>query len=139
MKVLLALASSAVVAAPCLALPAAASAQPYHYYGHYDPCRAAKRAAGHNGAVTGGIVGAVLGSAIAGRGSRFGGAVVGGTVGAVAGHEIGRHSVRCLAYPPRFRPRRDCHWVEQDYRGRPHQFELCRDRHGVWRPSGRRL
>jgi len=139
MRTLLALACSAVVAAPCLTLPTFASAQPYGAYGPYDPCLAAKSAAAHNGAVTGGILGAVLGSAIAGRGSRFGGAVVGGTVGAVAGHEVGGHSVRCLAYPYRFRPRHHCHWVEQDHHGHPRQFELCRDPDGVWRPSGRRL
>ena len=138
MKAILTLACAALVAAPALSLPSFAAAQPYYNYGPYDPCRVAKRAAANNGAVTGGLLGAVLGSAIAGRGSRFGGAVVGGTVGAVAGHEVGSHSVRCLAYPPRFRPRLHCHWVEQDYGGRPHQFELCRDPNGQWRPSGRR-
>lgn len=130
---------AAVAAAPGLTTPTFASAQPYATYGLYDPCLAAKSAAGTNGAITGGALGAVLGSAIAGRGSRFGGAVVGGTVGAVAGHEIGRSSVRCLAYPHRFQARTHCRWVEQDWSGRPHQFELRRPPDGVWRPSGRRL
>ena len=138
MKAFLTLACAALVAAPALSLPSFAAAQPYYNYGPYDPCRAAKREAGANGAVAGGVLGAVLGSAIAGRGSRFGGAVVGGTVGAVAGHEVGRSSVRCLSYPSRFRPRLHCHWVEQDYGGRPHQFEICRGPNGQWGPSGRR-
>ena len=139
MKTILAVVSSALIAAPAMSVPSVASAQPYHAYGSYDPCRAAQRRAANNGAVTGGVIGAVLGSAIAGRGSRLGGAIVGGGVGAVAGHEIGRSSVRCVAYPPRFHARRNCHWVEQDYHGREHQFELCRGADGVWRPSGRRL
>lgn len=139
MKFRLLLAIAALTAAPSLTIPEFAIAQPYAAYGPYDPCVAAKRAAGANGAVTGGALGAVIGSAIAGRGSTFGGAIVGGTVGAVAGHEIGRNSVRCLAYPHRIPPRVHCRWVEQDWHGRPHQFELCRDPNGVWRPSGRRL
>lgn len=139
MRTLAYLALAAMTASPILAAPTFVGAQPYATYGPYDPCVAAKRAAGTNGAIAGGALGAVLGSAIAGRGSRFGGAVVGGTVGAVAGHEIGRSSVRCLAYPPRFQARYHCRWVEQDWSGRPHQFELCRGPDGVWRPSGRRL
>jgi hypothetical protein len=137
MKVLLALAAAALTAAPALTVPGFAAAQPYHSYGAYDPCREAQRQAANNGTVTGGLLGAVVGSAIAGRGSRVGGAVVGGTVGAVAGHEAGRSSVRCMDYPSRYRPHRNCHWVEQDYRGRPSQFEICRGRDGEWRPSGR--
>lgn len=139
MKSLAYLVLATLTAAPCLSVPSFVSAQPYDAYGSYDPCREARREAGTNGAIAGGAIGAVLGSAIAGRGSRFGGAVVGGAVGAVAGHEIGRNSVRCLAYPHRFHARYNCRWVEQDWRGRPHQFELCRDPDGVWRPSGRRL
>jgi hypothetical protein len=139
MRSLALLAIAALTVAPNLTVPVLAIAQPYAAYGPYDPCVTAKRAAGANGAVTGGALGAVIGSAIAGRGSRFGGAIVGGTVGAVAGHEIGRNSVRCLAYPHRSQPRAHCRWVEQDWRGRPHQFELCRAPNGVWRPSGRRL
>jgi hypothetical protein len=44
------------------------------------------------GAVIGGLFGAVLGSAIGGRGSHFAGAVVGGTAGAVAGGAIASSS-----------------------------------------------
>jgi len=137
MKSALALAAVLAAAAPAVSVPGVASAQEYRSYGHYDPCHAAQRRAANNGAVTGGVIGAVLGSAIAGRGSRLGGAVVGGAAGALAGHEVGRHSVKCLAYPARYRPRAQCRWVEQDYSGRPHQFEVCRGADGVWRPSGR--
>jgi hypothetical protein len=139
MKSLALMALTAMTASPIVAAPTLVGAQPYGAYGTYDPCWAAKRAAGTNGAITGGALGAVLGSAIAGRGSRFGGAVVGGTVGAVAGHEIGRNSVRCVAWPRRYHARYNCRWVEQDWGGRPHQFELCSGPDGVWRPSGRRL
>ena len=138
MKVALAISSAALVAALILAAPRLAIPQPYYGYGTQDPCWAAKRRAGNRGALEGGVLGAVIGSAVAGHDSQLGGAVVGGTVGAVAGHEIGRNSVRCIAYPRRFHARLHCRWVEQDYGGRPHQFELCRDRDGVWRPSGRR-
>ena len=138
MKPLLALGCAALVAAPALAVPQFAAAQPYHDYGSYDPCYAAKRHAGNQGAVAGGVTGAVLGSAIAGRGSRFGGAILGGAVGAVAGHAIAKGTVRCVSYPSRYRPRPNCHWVEQDYSGRRHSFEHCRGHDGVWRPSGRR-
>ncbi|MGI9169965.1 MAG: hypothetical protein ACR2FH_07285, partial [Caulobacteraceae bacterium] len=83
-------------------------------------------------------LGAVLGSAIAGRGSHLGGAVVGGTVGAVAGHQIAKSSVHCAAYPGRIGHRRPgCRWVVERYRGRDHGFEVCRGGDGVWRPSGR--
>jgi hypothetical protein len=135
MKTAIALACAALAATPALSVPQIASAQPY--WG-YDPCYAAKRHAATQGTVAGGAIGAVLGSAIAGRGSRLGGAIVGGTVGAVAGHEIGKSSVRCLNYPPRFRPHPNCHWIENDYGGRRHQYEICRGPDGRWGPSGRR-
>src|SRR5579863_1435252 len=105
MKAFTCLALAAMTTSPIFAAPTPVGAQPYATYGSYDPCREARREAGTNGAVAGGALGAVLGSAIAGRGSRFGGAVVGGTVGAVAGHEIGRSSVRCVAYPHRYQAR----------------------------------
>jgi len=52
------------------------------------------------GAVIGGVVGSILGSGIAGRGSRFGGAVVGGAVGATAGAAIGSSSTDTAGCPP---------------------------------------
>lgn len=139
MKSGLALTLAAAVAVSSLATPRIAAAQAYRSYGAYDPCRAQQRAAANNGTVTGGILGAVVGSAVAGRGSRLGGALVGGTVGAVAGHEIAKNSVRCVAYPSRIGSHRaGCRWVEEYARGRNRGFEVCKGRDGVWRPSGRR-
>jgi hypothetical protein len=71
--------------------------------------------------------------------------VLGAGVGALAGHQIGKSSVRCVAPPPRVQARYDrnraaynnCRWVQEYYGGRDHDFEVCRDRDGVWRPSGR--
>ncbi len=137
MKTSLALLAAVAIAAPGLAIPQFAAAQAYRSYG-YDPCRAEQRATANNGTVTGGILGAVVGSAVAGRGSRLGGAIVGGTVGAVAGHQIAKSSVRCATYPRRIGYHRaNCRWVQETYRGRDHDFEVCRGHDGVWRPSGR--
>lgn len=138
MKTSLALLAALAVAAPTLATPQLTAAQAYRSYGSYDPCRAAQRRAANNGTVAGGVLGAVVGSAVAGRGSRLGGAIVGGTVGAVAGHQIAKSSVRCLAYPRRISYHHpNCHWVQEYYRGANHDFEVCRSHDGVWRPSGR--
>ena len=99
-------------------------------YGRYDPCRDAKHEAGNRGAVTGGILGALAGSLVAGRGHKVGGAVVGGAVGAVAGNQIARSNVRCTNYPYGYHRHPDCRWVNQD----GHGFEVCRAPDGVWRP-----
>jgi len=138
MKPFVTLAVAAAIAAPSLAIPRLADAQYYRQYGTYDPCRAEQRAAANHGTVAGGVLGAVLGSAIAGRGNRFAGAVVGGTAGAVAGHAIAKNTVKCLAYPARYRPRLHCRWIQEYHGGVYHQFEVCRGPDGVWRPSGRR-
>ena len=129
MKTLLMAAAVAAMALP----PSLASAQQWRaapHYGAYDPCAGAKRAAGNRGALTGGVLGAVAGSAIAGRGSRAGGAVVGGAIGALAGHEIGRSNVSCSAYPRGRRAHANCRWVND----RGHGLEICRNRDGYWRP-----
>jgi hypothetical protein len=139
MKSALALAAAALMAIPAATAPELAAAQAYRSYGP-EPCGVAKHRAARTGTVAGGVVGALVGSAVAGggTGSRIGGALIGGTVGAVAGHEIGRSSVRCVAYPRRVGYHRgNCRWVVEHYRGRDHGFEICRDRDGVWRPSGR--
>jgi hypothetical protein len=138
MKTALPLGVILTLAASNLAIPQFAAAQAYRDYGPYDPCRAEQRRAANNGTVAGGVLGAVLGSAIAGRGNRFGGAVVGGAVGAVAGHAVGKSTVKCLAYPTRYRPRLHCRWIQEYNGGVYHQFEVCRGADGVWRPSGRR-
>jgi len=138
MKNLLTIAAAIAVAAPCLAIPQFAAAQAYREYGSYDPCRAAQRSSANQGTVAGGVLGAVLGSAIAGRGNRFAGAVAGGAVGAVAGHAVGKSQVKCLDYPSRYRPRYHCRWIQEYHGGYYRQFEVCRGPDGVWRPSGRR-
>jgi len=134
MRKYIALAGAAILAAA----PMASYAQPYGdgwrpepAYG-YDPRRAEKAEAAHNGAVTGGVLGAIAGAAVAGRGSRVGGALIGGTVGAVAGHEIARSSVKCQGYPIGYHRHPHCRWIDD----RGHQFEVCRGRDGVWRPWG---
>ena len=128
-----------ITAAGLIAGSSVGYAQPYDggwrpapSYGGYDPCRAARADAGRNGAVTGGLLGALAGAAVAGHGSRLGGAVIGGTVGAVAGHEIGRSQVRCLDYPAGYRRHPHCRWIED----RGHEFEVCRRPDGDWRPRG---
>ena len=48
-----------------------------------------------NGAIIGGLSGALLGNAVAGHGARTEGTLLGGAVGAVAGHEIGKSKRKC--------------------------------------------
>jgi outer membrane lipoprotein SlyB len=48
-----------------------------------------------NGAVIGGLGGALLGNTVAARGNKTEGALLGGAVGAVAGHEIGKSKKKC--------------------------------------------
>ena len=89
--------------------------------------------------LTGATMGASLGlkafavSIIGGLTSGVG-AIVGGLVGHQAGKQHAKHSLICQDYPRRFhQSRAGCRWVNDD----GHGFELCRDRDGVWRPSGR--
>jgi hypothetical protein len=50
----------------------------------------------------------------------------------------GQHKVACQNYPSRVADHRaNCHWVRETYDGADHDFELCKDSDGVWRPSGR--
>lgn len=76
-----------------IAIPGAVLAQPY------DPgCVQSNQDNRAAGTVVGGVAGALLGSAIAGRGSRGAGAVVGGVTGAVAGNAIaGSNNQPCPA------------------------------------------
>jgi len=47
-------------------------------------------------------------------------------------------SLRCLAYPRRISwHARSCRWVEERSVRGPRDFEICRDRDGLWRASGR--
>ena len=127
---------SLLLAAAAASLLASSSAPAFAYIQsfHSDPCREERHEAARNGTVAGGLIGALVGSQIAGRGSHTEGAIIGGTVGAVAGHQIGAHTVQCEAYPEGRREHRGCHWVSDTYRGRTEAYEVCRGRDGNWRP-----
>ena len=84
--------------------------------------------------MVGGILGAVVGSPVAGRGNRTGGAIIGATAGAVAGHHNGAHSIKCGAPPRGYRVRGGCRWVYDRYRGRDYSYQVCRSPDGYWRP-----
>jgi len=141
MKSLLAAAMAAACAASALAVPQFAAAQPYGDYGRSDPCLEQRKAATTKGTVAGAALGALAGSALAGKGNKTEGAIVGGLAGGFVGHQVGKHSVKCTPYPDRIRQttysRNNCRWIEEYYDGRNHDLEVCRDRDGVWRPSGR--
>ena len=142
MKTVLTLLAAVAIAAPSLAIPQFAMAQPdgeySRDYGRGDLCRREKAESGTHNAFLGAIVGGIFGSAVAGRGNRGVGAVIGGTTGAVIGNAAGRSSVHCVEYPPRISYHDgNCRWVQEHYGDRDHDFEVCRDRDGVWRPSGR--
>ena len=91
------------------------------------------------GTVAGGVLGALAGSAIAGRGAHAEGAIIGGVVGAVAGNQLSK-SRPCPTgyvsrrYDDRFDTRRAayaCHWEDHSYRdgyGRfvSNQVQVCR-------------
>ena len=130
MRNVLALAAALASAATAFSVPTLASAQEWRD----DPCREARHEASRNGTVAGGLIGALLGSQIAGRGNHTGGAIVGGTIGAVAGHSVGSSSVQCSEYPRGYRYHRGCRWVTDSDRGRARSYEVCRDNDGYWRP-----
>jgi outer membrane lipoprotein SlyB len=70
----------------------------HHHYGRYasarhlESCRNAERRRGNNGAVIGGIGGALAGNALSHGGGKLGGTLIGAGVGAVAGHAIAKRS-----------------------------------------------
>ena len=127
MRKALALAAATASVFTSVSIPISAQAQTWRY----DPCSYQRHVAARNGTIAGGVLGALVGSAVAGRGNHTAGALIGGTAGAVAGHQIGAHSVRCGAYPVGYRHHRGCHWIT-DLHGR--SYEVCRDRDGYWRP-----
>jgi hypothetical protein len=48
------------------------------------------------------------------------------------------HRVKCLGYPGRFSYHKtNCRWIDDVSAGGDHQFEVCHDPDGAWRPSGR--
>src|SRR5213594_4079885 len=136
MKPLLALAAGLAIVAPTLSVPTFSAAQSAREYGSSDICRHQRRSAATKGTIVGGLLGAAVGSGVAGHGAKTEGAVIGGVAGAVAGNQIGRHSVKCSAYPRGVTYHRaNCRWVQEYYDGAYHDFEVCQDRDGVWRPS----
>jgi hypothetical protein len=58
-------------------------------------CERDRQRASNKGAVVGGIGGAVLGGAVAGRGAKTEGAVLGGLGGVLAGRQIAKKDHRC--------------------------------------------
>jgi hypothetical protein len=144
MKAIITLTGAIAIAASTLAAPQFAAAQSSRTYGTGDPCVAQQRRTANTGTAAGAVVGALLGSQVAGNGARTEGAVLGAGIGAVAGHQIAKSRVKCTDYPRRVsaQPARvaaqnNCRWVQEYYGGRNHSFEVCRNRDGVWRPSGR--
>ena len=141
MKRILVLSAAVAISAPAFVTPQFAAAQSARNYGAGDVCRAEQRRQANTGTVVGGVAGALLGGAVAGNGAKTEGALLGGAVGAVAGHQIAKNRVKCGAYPQRVSrntyQRNNCRWVQEYYGGRNHSFEVCRERDGVWRPSGR--
>ncbi len=143
MKAIITLAGAAAIAVSTFAVPTISLAQSSRSYGSGDVCASERRSTANRGTAAGAVVGALLGSQVAGHGAKTEGAVLGAGLGAVAGHQIAKNSVRCVD-PPRRVAARDnrgrnasCRWVQEYYGGRNHDFEVCRDRDGVWRPSGR--
>lgn len=130
MRKAFALTVATVSAITSLSIPTLASAQAWRD----DPCYYDRHAAARNGTIAGGVIGALVGSAVAGRGNHTAGALIGGGVGAVAGHQIGAHSVQCSAYPAGYSHHRGCHWMSDRYDGRVRSYEVCRGRDGYWRP-----
>ncbi|MEO6340864.1 MAG: glycine zipper 2TM domain-containing protein [Caulobacteraceae bacterium] len=125
---------SGLVAA--MAVPNLASA----YTSRCERDRSSDRAAG---TVAGGVLGALAGSAIAGRGDRTEGAIIGGVVGAVAGNQLSKSKRPCPAgytyrqYDDRYyrknarQARAACRWEDRPYRDAygsyvPHQVQVCR-------------
>jgi outer membrane lipoprotein SlyB len=138
MKRLMSLASAVAVAASVISVPQLASAQAYKSYGRGDICRAEQKSSANKGTIIGALGGALLGSQVAGNGAKTEGAVLGAGLGAVAGHQIGKSRVKCVDYPKSYSSRDNCRWIQEDNRGRNRSFEVCQDRDGEWRPSGRR-
>jgi uncharacterized protein YcfJ len=131
------LAAAITISALLLLAAAPAIAQPPGASWNGDVCHEQKQAAAAHGTFLGAIFGGIFGAAIAPH-DRAAGAVVGGTAGAVTGHVAGADSIQCLPYPPRVEAHEAaCQWVSDSYDGAPHEFEVCKEPDGVWRPSGR--
>jgi hypothetical protein len=117
-----------IAATPVFAQP------PRGIYWTGDICRSARAHAANRGTAIGAVTGGAVGAAVGGNAT---GAIVGAGAGALAGRAIGRSRVRCVDPPPRRSRRHNCQWVQDNFNGRWHTFEVCRGRDGAWRPSGR--
>lgn len=145
MKAIITLAGAAAIAVSTFSIPQVSLAQSARSYGSGDVCATQRRSSANKGTAIGAVAGAVLGGTVAGNGAKTEGAILGAGLGAVAGHQIGKSQVKCVNPPPRVaarykqqaRTNNNCRWVQEYYGGRNHDFEVCRDRDGVWRPSGR--
>lgn len=138
MRTILTLSAALAIAAPAFVAPTFAEAQSSRSYGRGDVCSYQRERAGNRGTVTGALIGGTLGAAVGAKGNKTEGAVLGGVVGAVAGNQIAKRNFKCAQYPRRVSARRaNCKWVQEYYGGRWHGFEVCRNRDGYWRPSGR--
>ena len=140
MKSTLALCLAATCALSTLAVPQYASAVDRDY-GRGDICVSKQKEATTTGTIPGGALGALAGAALAGKKDRTAGVIVGGLIGAGVGHQVGKHYIKCSAYPSRLTQttysRQNCQWITETYDGRDHDLEICRGKDGVWRPSGR--
>jgi hypothetical protein len=134
MKRYLNLMAAAATAVVSLAATPVVAQPPPGIYWSGDICRSAQAHEARRGRRTGALLGGTIGAA---AGGSAGAAIVGGTIGAVAGNAIGRSRVRCIAPPPHHSRRHNCQWVQDQVNGRWQTFEVCRDRDGFWRPSGR--
>jgi hypothetical protein len=133
---------SAIAAATILtaAAPALAAAQPPPTDDHWqgDVCHQERDAAARRSTVLGALFGGIFGATLAGHGARAAGAAIGGSAGAAIGQSAGRDSVQCEPYPPRISYHEgNCRWVTVVEPDGQHDFEICHDSDGVWRPSGR--
>ena len=128
------LAAIASSGAGALATPAVAQ-PPAGVYWSGDICHAAQAHEARKGTAIGAVAGGVLGAAV--TKNRAAGALIGGSAGALIGHSVGKSQVQCIAYPAHYSRHHNCQWVQEKYHGRWQQFEVCRDRDGYWRPSGR--
>ncbi|OXE36312.1 MAG: hypothetical protein CGW95_08355 [Phenylobacterium zucineum] len=140
MKSVLALTLATTCALGTLTVPEYASAAEASY-GRGDVCTSRQKESATTGTLAGGVIGALAGATLAGKKDRTAGAVIGGLVGAGVGHQVGKHNIKCTAYPDRVAQttysRKNCQWIIETYEGRDHSLEICRDKDGAWRPSGR--
>ena len=83
----------------------------------------------------GAVLGGLLGSQVSGNGARTVGTILGAGLGAVIGHQVAKNDFKCMTYPKGIVAHVDYRWVQADYGGCNHQYDVCREPDGVWRPS----